>query len=418
MTSWLNGKLGDFITLQRGFDLPEYERKPGHVPVVTSAGISGTHAESKVEGPGVVMGRYGTLGQIYYVEENYWPHNTSLYIKNFKGNYPKFFYYFLKTLRFEAHNDKSSVPGLNRNHLHLVDVLVPPLAEQRAIAAILGALDDKIELNRRQNATLEALARAIFQSWFVDFDSVRAKTAGRAPAAMDAATAALFPDGFEDVAGREVPRGWRVTYLRDVARFVKGLSYKSSDLQESTTALVTLKSIGRGGGYRDEGLKPFVGAYKPEQVVRSGEIVVAHTDLTQAAEVLGRPALIRDHPHYDCLIASLDLMIVRPALEWMSKEFLYDLLSREEFKEHCYGYSNGTTVLHLSVKALPEYSFVLPSNQVIQAFTARSRPIYHKIEQNENQSRTLAALRDTLLPKLLSGEIRVREAERLAEGVV
>ena len=290
---------------------------------------------------------------------------------------------------------------------------LPPLPTQRAIARILGALDDKIELNRRQSATLEALARAVFQSWFMDFDPVRARAAGRAPAAMDAATAALFPDGFDVVDGREVPRGWKLTYLREVAKFIKGLSYKSSYLQDSPTALVTLKSIGRGGGYRDEGLKPYTGEYKSEQVVQPGEIVVAHTDLTQAAEVLGRPALVRPHQLYSTLVASLDLMVVRPMIEWVSREFLYDLLGREGFREHAYGYSNGTTVLHLSVKALPEYLFVLPSPEVVQAFTTRAQPLYRKLEQNELQSRTLAALRDALLPRLLSGELRVRTAERL-----
>lgn len=332
---------------------------------------------------------------------------------------PLFYYYFFTSpigrQAIESIVEQVAAAGIRGSDLARLKVPYLPVEEQRAIARILGALDDKIELNRRQNATLEELARAIFKSWFVDFDPVRAKAEGRAPAAMDAATAALFPDGFEVIDGREVPRGWTFTYLRDVARFVKGLSYKSSDLQDSTTALVTLKSIGRGGGYRDEGLKPFIGEYKSDQVVQSGEIVVAHTDLTQAAEVLGRPALVRAHPHFQYLVASLDLMIVRPALEWVSREFLYDLLSREEFREHAYGYSNGTTVLHLSVKALPEYLFCLPSPQAIQAFTARAQPIYSKIEQNELQSRTLAALRDALLPRLLSGELRVREAERLVE---
>jgi len=240
----------------------------------------------------------------------------------------------------------------------------------------LGAFDDKIELNRQMNATLEALARALFQSWFVDFDPVRARAAGRAPHGMDAATAALFPDNFEESALGEVPRGWKYEYMREVAQFIKGISYKSEHLQNSHAALITLKSIGRGGGYQDEGLKPYTGEYKPQQQVRSGEIVVAHTDLTQAAEVLGRPALVREHSAFSTLIASLDLMIVRPSKAWMSNEFLYGLLSREEFREHSYGYSNGTTVLHLSVKALPEYQFVLPHSSIVQAYTSRVRPLY------------------------------------------
>ncbi|GIK76310.1 MAG: hypothetical protein BroJett021_52980 [Chloroflexota bacterium] len=120
-----------------------------------------------------MTGRYGTLGEVFYLTEDFWPLNTTLYVQDFKGNYPLFIYYLLQGLDFSGYSDKSSVPGLNRNHLHTMQVCIPPLPEQRAIAHILGTLDDKIELNRRMNATLEAITRAIFKSWFVDFDPVQ-----------------------------------------------------------------------------------------------------------------------------------------------------------------------------------------------------------------------------------------------------
>jgi type I restriction enzyme S subunit len=407
---WHMGKLGDFITLQRGFDLPEYQRQPGKVPVVTSSGITGSHSEARVSGPGVVMGRYGTLGQMYYLTDDYWPHNTSLYVKDFKGNHPRFVYYFLQTVNYQAHNDKSSVPGLNRNHLHASDVKLPPLPVQRRIAHILGTLDDKIEHNRRTNATLEGMARALFKSWFVDFDPVRAKADGRPPAGMSAELAALFPDSFEDSPLGKVPRGWGVVALDEVATFVKGISYKSAHLQDSSTALVNLKCINRGGGYREDGLKPYTGPFKPEQKLSPGDIVVAHTDVTQAAEVLGRPARVRSHPDFDTLIASLDLVIVRPSVPHLSHEFVYELLSRDEFREHAYGYSNGTTVLHLNKKALPNYEFVMPPIPIIQSFNDVVSHLFAKSDTNEQQTRTLAALRDALLPRLLSGAVA-------AEGV-
>ena len=151
----------------------------GPVPIVSSSGITGYHRESKVSGPGVVTGRTGTLGQVFYISEDFWPLNTALYVRDFKGNDPRFIGYFLRSLNFSAYSDKAAVPGLNRNHLHEESVRVPAgIHEQRAIARILGTLDDKIELNRRMNATLEAMARALFKSWFVDFDPVRAKMAG------------------------------------------------------------------------------------------------------------------------------------------------------------------------------------------------------------------------------------------------
>ena len=169
MTQFKKYKLGDVIDLKRGYDLPQQHRKSGKVPIYSSAGLSGFHNELKAKGPGVITGRYGTLGELFYTEQDYWPHNTTLYVKDFKGNYPKFIYYFLKTLGFNTQNDKTSVPGLNRNHLHEMDVFIPSdLPTQTRIASILSSLDDKIELNRRTNQTLEQIAQTLFKKYFVD----------------------------------------------------------------------------------------------------------------------------------------------------------------------------------------------------------------------------------------------------------
>ncbi len=176
---WQEINLGEAIELKRGYDLPSREREDGPFPIVSSSGISGRHAEARAKAPGVVIGRYGTLGEVHYITEDYWPLNTALYVGDFKGNDPRFISYFLRTLDFTAYSDKAAVPGLNRNDLHTAQVILPPVPDQRAIAHILGTLDDKIELNRRMSETLEAMARALFQSWFVDFDPVRAKIEGR-----------------------------------------------------------------------------------------------------------------------------------------------------------------------------------------------------------------------------------------------
>ena len=177
---WLETSLGEVIELKRGYDLPQHKRVPGSVPLVSSSGVSDYHVEAKVKGPGVVTGRYGTLGQVFFVPDDFWPLNTTLYVRQFKGNDPRFISYFLRGLDFLAYSDKAAVPGLNRNHLHQATVRYPTdVSEQRAIAHILGTLDDKIELNRRMNETLEEMARTLFKSWFVDFDPVRAKMEGR-----------------------------------------------------------------------------------------------------------------------------------------------------------------------------------------------------------------------------------------------
>ena len=139
-------------------------------PLVSSSGVTDYHAASKVAGPGVVTGRYGTLGEVFFVRDDFWPLNTTLYVRDFKSNDPRFISYFLKCIDFQPFSDKAAVPGLNRNHLHQAPIWFPDdVNEQRAIAHILGTLDDKIELNRRMNETLEAMARALFKDWFVDF---------------------------------------------------------------------------------------------------------------------------------------------------------------------------------------------------------------------------------------------------------
>ena len=174
---WRTMTLGEVVTLQRGFDLPTTERKVGSYPVIASTGPVGTHNRAIVQAPGVVIGRSGSLGGGQFIKQDFWPLNTTLWVKDFNNNDPRFCYFLLKSLDLGQFNAGSGVPTLNRNHIHPLPVRVPPLPEQRAIAHILGTLDDKIELNRRMNETLEEMARALFKSWFVDFDPVRAKAA-------------------------------------------------------------------------------------------------------------------------------------------------------------------------------------------------------------------------------------------------
>ena len=212
------------IELKRGYDLPQRKRIPGSVPLVSSSGVTYYHTEAKVRGPGVVTGRYGTLGEVFFVPSDFWPLNTTLYVRDFKGNDPRFISYFLRGLDFSAYSDKAAVPGLNRNHLHQAAVRYPAdIAEQRGIAHILGTLDDKIELNRRMNETLEEMARALFKSWFVDFDPVRAKMEGRwhpgeSLPGLPAHLYDLFPDRLVDSELGGIPEGWGVKALGEVAK--------------------------------------------------------------------------------------------------------------------------------------------------------------------------------------------------------
>ena len=317
--------------------------------------------------------------------------------------------------QLKARSTGTTVLGISQRELRKVEIPLPPLSEQRRIAHILGTLDDKIELNRQMNETLEATARAIFKSWFVDFDPVKVKVEGHKPSCIDTETAALFPSAFQDSPLGKIPQGWEVEKIGNLVEIVKGRSYRSRELTESDVALVTLKSIRRGGGYRPDGLKPYTGKYNPEQVITPGELVVSYTDVTQEAEVVGKPAIVRGDEKYQTLVASLDLGIIRPLKSTVSIWFLYCLFRERHFQSHIYGYADGTTVLHLNKDGVPSYQFALPPEKIRSLFDSVAEPLFAKIESNENESRTLAQTRDRLLPKLLSGEIRVDDAAEMLE---
>lgn len=332
----------------------------------------------------------------------------------------KYLSYFFSLPSFQEHIRAIAVgatmPSLNTKILSNVEIFFPTIKQQRAIAHILGTLDDKIELNRRMNETLEAIARAIFKSWFVDFDPVRAKAEGRNPG-LPKHIADLFPDSFEDSEIGEIPMGWELTTLADKILVIKGRSYKSSELIDSDTALVTLKSFARGGGYRQEGLKSYSGPFKQEQIVEPGELLFACTDVTQAAEVIGRPAIVRGNNRFDTLVASLDTLIARPKSEAITTIFLYFLGSTDAFTAHMYAHTTGTTVLHLAKEAFPSFKYPQPPIKLIQEFSKKARLFLQRIDSSEGVSEILNNLRDTLLPKLISGQVRIKDIDRILERV-
>jgi type I restriction enzyme S subunit len=371
------------------------------------------------EADDVILCHKGTLGKIGVIPKKsrfkkYIMGNSMMKVRCDRSKLePLYLYYWLCSRDGQQYLfsrvSQVGVPQIQRplTTLREATLPVPPLPEQKAIAAVLGTLDDKIELNRRMNTTLEATARALFQSWFVDFDPVRAKLDGRQPTGLDPASAAVFPSEFEDSELGPIPQRWEVKPLSELVDVVKGRSYRSEELAESQTALVTLKSFLRGGGYRIDGLKPFTGEYKLNQRVRPGDLVVAFTDVTQAADVIGKPALVRSDDRFETLVASLDVGIVTPKSKHVSIPFLYCLFLASEFQSHTYAHTTGTTVLHLGAGAIPSFICVVPPVDLAKLFAKRAEPMFRMIDENAKQSRTLATLRDTLLPKLLSGESSV-----------
>ncbi len=223
---------------------------------------------------------------------------------------------------------------------------------------------------------------------------------------MDPEIADLFPDRLVDSEIGEIPEGWEVETVGNHVKITKGRSYKSVELEESNTALVTLKSFIRGGGYKEDGVKEYTGPYKPEQIIEPGELIIALTDVTQAAEIIGKPAIVTPNNVYTTLIASLDVAILRPN-EPVMKEFFYGLMNTYRFHRYAESFATGTTVLHLNSKGITTFEFALPDIQLCKVYSDITKLMLRKHEENTHLSRNLEALRDTLLPKLISGELRV-----------
>jgi type I restriction enzyme, S subunit len=166
MGEWRELPLGEVLTLQRGFDITKKQQRPGHVPVVSSSGICSYHDEARVDGPGVIVGRKGSLGTVFFVPRPYWPHDTTLWVKDFKGNDPYFCYLLLKSLYLAEFDVGSANPTLNRNHVHLLPVRIPPRRLQERIAAVLVLFDNLIMLNESRIECLERVGAALYRNWF------------------------------------------------------------------------------------------------------------------------------------------------------------------------------------------------------------------------------------------------------------
>ncbi len=417
MTSeWKQTTWGEVATLEYGKALRDYQNAVDGFPVYGTNGPIGFHDTALCKTPGVVIGRKGAYRGVHYSPRPFFVIDTAFYLKPKMAIDMRWAYYALLTCNINSMDSGSAIPSTSRYEFYKLPALVPPLPEQRQIAEFLAQFDDRITLLRETNATLEAIAQALFKSWFVDFDPVRAKMEGREPEGMDEATAALFPDGFETSELGAVPRGWRVAKVGEVAEVVKGKSYSSKDLVDSHhTALVTLKSFERGGGFRMDGFKPYAGVYKPSQVVLAGDLIVAYTDVTQAAELIGKPAVVVGVDEYATLVASLDVGVVRPDEGLCGKQFLYGLFRTDAFQAHTLAHTSGTTVLHLAKDGIGSFAFALPPHELICSFESIAAAIAARKQTNSDTARNLSTLRDALLPRLISGQLRLPEAQALFE---
>lgn len=376
-------RFSDFVTLQRGFDLTKSEMRDGPYPVVGSTSIIGHHSEFKVEPPGVITGRSGSLGVVQYLAEKYWPHNTSLWVRDFKGNDPKFVYYCMQGMDFARFNAGAGVPTLNRNHLDSLEVEVPPLPVQQRIAGILSAYDELIENSQRRIRILEAMARALYREWFVHFRFPGHDTVPRVPSPLG-----------------EIPQGWEVktvgesfvisgggTPSRKEEAFWKGGTiqwYSPSDLTGAGTMFMDDSS----DHITERGL-----AQSSARMFPARSVMLTSRATIGAIAINTEPACT-NQGFITCL-----------PNERVPLYFLFHWLTENvpTFQRM----ASGATFKEISRGVFKTIDFLQPPDTLVGQFEAAVTPMAEQALALQRQIQTLRRTRDLLLPRLLSGQIDV-----------
>ncbi len=374
-SQWQKTTVGDFCFFKYGKSLPERDRKPGQFGVFSSAGLVGTHVTPYVNSPGVVIGRKGTVGSVTYSAAPFWPIDTAFYVEDqSEVRDIRFTYYLLKTLGFHLMNTDSAVPGLNRDNAHAAEIYVPPLPIQKVIADFFQKIDDRITLLRETNTTLEAIAQALFKSWFVDFDPVHAKMQGRAPEGMDEATAALFPDSFDESELGAVPKGWTVGRLDDLLVLQRGFDLPAQD--------------------RTPGDFPIIAASGPSGTHHKA-MVKGPGVVTGRSGVLGRVFFeLEDFWPLNTTLWVKEFKAATPC-------YAYEVLRLIDFKS----FNVGSAVPSLNRNHIHGLPYLLPERGCVDAFEGIALQIHKRCRVNEKQARSLEDIRDNLLPRLISGQI-------------
>ncbi len=371
--SWAELQFKDFVTLQRGFDLPKARMVGGDVPVLGSNCVIGYHNETKVEAPGVVTGRSGTLGLVQYSDQPFWPHNTALWVKDFKGNNPKFVYYKLQTLHLERFNGGVSVPTLNRNVLDTLPLRVPKQAEQVRIASILSAYDDLIENNRRRIQLLEQAARLLYKEWFVHL---------------------RFPGHEQTPITNGIPEGWERKPLGDIAETNKE-SYKAGALPDEIN-YIDISSVTRGRITGKNTIPATEAPGRARRKAKSGDVIWSNVRPNLCAF-----ALVLDPKEND--VFSTGFTVLSPVAVPFS--YLYLLITTDEFVSYLVNHATGASYPAVRPNDFERASVLIPSKQILELFHKKAGLAYEQISVLEQQAKILSEARDLLLPRLMNGKI-------------
>ena len=374
---WETVQLSEFVTLKRGYDLPSSRRVDGSVPVVSSSGVTGRHNTAKVKGPGVVTGRYGTLGEVFFVSDDFWPLNTSLYVQDFKGNDPRFSAYFLKHVLAKTNSDKAAVPGVNRNHLHaLVVHVTQDVDEQKAIASVLSAYEDLIENNRRRIQLLERAGRLIYREWFIHL---------RFPGHKHA----IIIDG--------IPQGWEIKSIADVCETVGGgtpstkvSEYWNGDIIWVVPSDVTknncLTLLDSERKITDKGLHE-----------SSARLLPAWTILMTSRASVGFFALMDTE-----VCTNQGFINIIPHEEEMRMYLLFNLMNRVA---EIHSNAKGTTYPEISKGRFRQMPLVVPSKDLVIEFSKIGSEIIRQMRILTVLTEKCKQARDILLPQLMNGGV-------------
>lgn len=368
----------------------------------------------------VVFTSKGTVGRFAFVRPDTQPFVYSpqlCYWRSLKPEkvLPRFLYYWMQSPEFinqiaylKGQTDMADYVSLRDQRK--IKITIPDVATQQTIVDIVGSIDDKIELNRKMNRTLEQMAQALFKAWFVDFEPVKAKAAGRTPESCDAETAALFPDEFVDSESDAIPKGWRVDAIRSRTSNIQyGLTQSASTTQIGPHFLrITDIQAGRVDWNRVPFCRVTSSEHERYRIV-SGDILVARTGAST-----GENIYVIDPP--DAVFASylVRLQFADPSIASLVGVFMRTAIYFEYIK----GTLGGSAQPNANAQVLASASLVFPTKEVAERFSEAVRPLHKNIVRNTRESNTLASLRDSLLPKLISGQLRIPDAEALAEAVV
>ncbi|MCL4743628.1 restriction endonuclease subunit S [Candidatus Kuenenia sp.] len=310
----------------------------------------------------------------------------------------KYLFYYLQSIKPELHSIAEigcTRRALTKGMLEGLSIILPPLPEQRAIASVLSSLDDKIDLLHRQNKTLEAMAETLFRQWFIEPSLNPSQKEGNAE------------------------EGWEETTLEQHIEVLRGLSYKGSGLTDAGLGIPmhNLNSVYEGGGYKHEGIKFYNGEYKERHLICPGDIIVTNTEQGHEFKLIGFPAIVPDIFGSPGLFSQHIYKITPKKQSYLPNEYIYYLLMTPSVREQIISATNGSTVNMLAIDGLQRPEFKLPPKDKVFEFKSIVRKYWEKSGLNFKQIRTLEKLRDTLLPKLMSGEIRIKDSEKLLEAL-